>query len=117
MLDANGQPISVLFTETAPIAATAPCLSQTGGKYTAADCFTLTADQFKKFGFFRTVRQHYDRRLGTTEAQRQYLANRWNIWDKTIVRDGAGSAGARRRRQGAADPGRPARHPARSPTT
>ncbi|MEO5767976.1 MAG: zinc-dependent metalloprotease [Polyangia bacterium] len=91
LLNANGQPISVLFTDDGAYRCTSAVLSQTGGKYTAADCYTLTAEQFKKFGFFRTVRQYYDRRLGNTEAQRQYLANRWNIWDKTIIRDGVGA--------------------------
>jgi hypothetical protein len=91
LLDAKGKPISVVWTDTGPHACDSTTLSQTGGTYSGADCSQVGADQFSKFGFFRTVRQFYDRRLGATEVQRQYLANRWNIWDKTIQRQADGS--------------------------
>ncbi len=46
---------------------------------------------FSKFGYFRTVRQSYDPKYGATEAGRSYLANRWNIWQKTLQRDADGN--------------------------
>lgn len=61
-----------------------PCTPQnfqmTGGQYSGQDCVPASADAFKKFGFFRTVVQTYDRNYGATEAGRKYFANRWNIW-------------------------------------
>ena len=91
LLDAAGQPISVLYTDTAAYPCDHTILSQTGGTYSGADCSQVAVDQFAKFGFFRTVRQYYDRRLGATELTRKYLANRWNIWEKTILRDANGA--------------------------
>jgi hypothetical protein len=64
-----------------------PCTAQTfnlaGGQYSGSDCSPASVDGFKKFGFFRTIVQTYDRNYGATEAGRKYYANRWNIWDDT----------------------------------
>ncbi len=87
LLDAAGKPISVFWDNRGPHACSSDTLSKTGGTYSGADCAQVGADQFSKFGLFRTVRQVYNRRLGATEVERKYLANRWNIWDKTIQRD------------------------------
>jgi hypothetical protein len=54
------------------------------------DCSEAAMDQFSKFGFFRTVRPTYNRQTGAVEEGRQYLANRWNIWQETIEKDGKG---------------------------
>jgi hypothetical protein len=90
LLDATGKPISVIWSNSGPHLCDSATLSQTGGAYSGADCAQVGADEFSKFGFFRTVRQFYDRRLGATELARKYLANRWNIWDKTILRTADG---------------------------
>jgi hypothetical protein len=50
---------------------------------TASDCKDASAQVFEKFGFFRTIRQSYDRKAGVTVNGRKYFANRWNIWDKS----------------------------------
>jgi hypothetical protein len=90
LLDAKGKPISVVWTDNGPRACDSTVLSATGGTYSGADCQQVGADQFSKFGFFRTVRQTYDRRTGAVEVQRKYLANRWNIWQATVERDANG---------------------------
>ncbi|HEY2901427.1 MAG TPA: zinc-dependent metalloprotease [Polyangia bacterium] len=83
LLDANGKQISVI-----PANNNFPCnaqtLAQSGGMYNGADCSPATVDQFSKFGFFRTVRQTYDRREGATEDGRLYYINRWNIWGPDV---------------------------------
>ncbi|HXJ23568.1 MAG TPA: zinc-dependent metalloprotease [Polyangia bacterium] len=56
-----------------------------------ADCQSLTVGQFSKFGFFRSVRQNYNAQVGSTTQAREYLINRWNIWQNTIQRDASGS--------------------------
>src|SRR6266540_396696 len=58
---------------------------------TGDDCSEAAMDQFSKFGFFRTVRPTYNRLTGAVEEGRQYLANRWNIWQETIEKDGKGA--------------------------
>ncbi|MES1204509.1 MAG: zinc-dependent metalloprotease [Pseudomonadota bacterium] len=92
LLGANGKPMSVIWgNDGRPHACDSSTLSQTGGTFSGADCAQVGADQFSKFGFFRTVRQTYDRRLGATEVARKYLANRWNIWKETIERKNDGT--------------------------
>ncbi len=73
LLDDSGQPIRL---NNGVFPCSKQVIAQTGG----ADCSAAAVDQFSKFGFFRTVRQTYDPKYGTTEQGRQYLANRWNIW-------------------------------------
>jgi len=91
LLDASGNAISVVWASDGPHTCNDTTLSLTGGAFSGADCTQVGADEFSKFGFFRTVRQYYDRKLGATELNRTYLANRWNIWDKTIQRDASGA--------------------------
>src|SRR3569623_299019 len=91
LLDANGKPISIFWTSYGPVPCDSTNLSNGGGSYSGADCTQAGADMFSKFGYFRTVRQSYDPKYGTTEAGRPYLANRWNIRDKTLQRDAAGT--------------------------
>ena len=86
LLDAAGKPISVVWAQDGPHPCNNTTLSQTGGTFSGADCSTVGAEEFSKFGFFRTVRQTYDPRLGASEVNRKYYANRWNIWQKTIQR-------------------------------
>jgi hypothetical protein len=87
LLDAQGKRIRVLWdAEGFPHPCDDNTLSRGGGAYSGADCIEASADKFAKFGYFRTVRQFYDERLGSTEQGRKYYANRWNIWQKTIER-------------------------------
>jgi hypothetical protein len=58
---------------------------------TGADCTDLRMDRFAKFGYFRTIRQTYDREVGATEAGRQYFINRWNIWQDAVQKDANGN--------------------------
>src|SRR5581483_3534735 len=73
LLDNSGQPIRL---QNGTFPCTKQVVAQTGG----TDCSSAAMDEFAKFGFFRTVRQTYDPHYGSTEQGRQYLANRWNIW-------------------------------------
>jgi hypothetical protein len=75
--DAKGNTIEVLPSGAR---CSAGQLLQAGGQYSGDDCGPAQTGAFKKFGFFRTVTQTYDRKYGATEAGRQYNANRWNIW-------------------------------------
>ncbi|MDB4983027.1 MAG: hypothetical protein JWM82_3779, partial [Myxococcales bacterium] len=75
--DAQGNTIEVLPTGAR---CSAGQLLQAGGQYSGDDCGPAQTGGFKKFGFFRTITQNYDRKYGATEAGRQYFANRWNIW-------------------------------------
>jgi hypothetical protein len=77
ILDANGNPFNILPNGY-------PCTPETfqlaGGQYSGSDCQPASVDGFKKFGFFRTVVQTYNRNYAATEDGRKYYANRWNIW-------------------------------------
>jgi hypothetical protein len=55
-----------------------------------ADCQPFSVGQFSKFGFFRSARQGYNAQVGATTQAREYLINRWNIWQNTIRRDASG---------------------------
>jgi len=68
---------------------TAEALAAVG--LSGADCQEFRVDWFSKFGFFRTVRQTYDRQAGATEEGRHYYVNRWNIWKNSVQRDAAGN--------------------------
>jgi hypothetical protein len=80
ILDAQGNPFNILPNGI-------PCTAQTfdlaSGQYSGSDCSPASVDGFKKFGYFRTIVQTYDRNYGSTEAGRKYYANRWNIWQDT----------------------------------
>ena len=89
-VDKSGNPLAIFWgSDGNPHPCDAATLANSAGA-TAADCSRLGAEEFSKFGYFRTVRQNYDARLGSTEAGRKYYANRWNIWEKTIVRGADG---------------------------
>jgi hypothetical protein len=75
--DAKGNPIEILPDGHR---CKADVLAQAGGAYSGDDCGPAQLGAFRKFGFFRTAVQNYDRKYGVTEANRQYYANRWNIW-------------------------------------
>ncbi len=81
LVDASGKQIPLIqnFYPCTP-----KYLAQAGGTFSGADCAPAAVDQFSKFGFFRTVRQNYDRRAGVTEAARKYYINRWNIWGPDV---------------------------------
>ncbi|HXI55900.1 MAG TPA: zinc-dependent metalloprotease [Polyangia bacterium] len=85
LLDANGNQIQ-LIQDFYPC--TGKFLAQAGGAYSGADCAPASVDEFSKFGFFRTVRQTYDRRVGATEDGRKYYINRWNIWGPDVPKLG-----------------------------
>jgi hypothetical protein len=55
-----------------------------------ADCQPFSVGQFSKFGFFRSARQGYNAQVGATTQAREYLINRWNIWQNTIQRNANG---------------------------
>ena len=80
ILDADGNPFNILPNGI-------PCSAQTfdlaGSQYNGSDCSPASVDGFKKFGYFRTIVQTYDRNYAATEAGRKYYANRWNIWQDT----------------------------------
>ncbi|HEY8927322.1 MAG TPA: zinc-dependent metalloprotease, partial [Polyangia bacterium] len=90
LLDAKGKPITYFWTANGPAPCDMTTLSDGGGSYSGADCTQAGADRYSKFGYFRTVRQTYDPKLGATEVGRKYYANHWNIWQKTIQRDASG---------------------------
>jgi hypothetical protein len=87
LLDNSGKPIRL-------VRGNYPCseeiLSASSGTYSGADCGEASVDQFAKFGFFRTVRQGYDRGTGATLQNRKYYANRWNMWQDTVRRTADG---------------------------
>lgn len=51
------------------------------------DCNEYQAQYFMKFGYFRTVRDNYDRKYGIAEDGRQFLINRHNIWQHSHAAD------------------------------
>jgi hypothetical protein len=81
--DPNGGQTRGKYVECTPAALAAAGL-------TGDDCSEAAVDQFSKFGFFRTVRPTYNRLTGAVEEGREYLINRWNIWQETIEKDEAG---------------------------
>jgi hypothetical protein len=51
-------------------------------------CTTVRVPMLDWFGFFRTERETYDQDYGLTEEGRTYLANRFNIWEKSRTSSG-----------------------------
>ncbi len=47
------------------------------------DCQERTVPMFERFGFFRTERRRYDDDALWTRDGRVFLANRWNIWERS----------------------------------
>jgi hypothetical protein len=62
----------------------------TNAGLSGADCQPFSVGQFSKFGFFRSARQGYNAQVGATTQAREYLINRWNIWQNTIQRNASG---------------------------
>jgi hypothetical protein len=90
VLNADGTPLQFADPGTGYLIPCTPsALSQYG--LSGADCQNAQVGQFSKFGFFRTVRQTYNAQEGSTVQQRNYLINRWNIWQNSIQRDAAGN--------------------------
>ncbi len=50
------------------------------GSTAANECSPASYDLFARFGYFRTERVAWDKGIGTSDTQRRYYANRWNIW-------------------------------------
>jgi hypothetical protein len=73
LLGADGQPIRLANGAF-------PCSKQVIAQSGGSNCTDVGVDEFSKFGYFRTVRQTYDSKYGSTEQGRVYYANRWNIW-------------------------------------
>ena len=59
-------------------------------KVTERDCRELSWADFNRFGYFRTERRAYDRRVGAGhDHQRGFFANHHQIWKRT--KDEAGN--------------------------
>jgi hypothetical protein len=83
-LDDTGKQVRTVYNNGKLYPCTPEVLTKLGPLgYSEDDCSIASADMFSKFGFFRTVRQSWDRDYGLTEYGRKYYANRWNIWKET----------------------------------
>ncbi len=51
-------------------------------------CGPAKFDMHQRFGYFRTERVAWDRYVGTSDDQRNYYVNRWNIWQTMLDEDG-----------------------------
>lgn len=51
-------------------------------------CRPATFDMFSRFGYFRTERIKYNKKRGVVDQNRNYYANRWNIWQSAYDEDG-----------------------------
>ena len=51
-------------------------------------CSPAKFEFHERFGYFRTERVEWDRYVGTSDDQRQYHINRWNIWQTMLDDDG-----------------------------
>ncbi len=75
--------------ETVDVACTPEVLEKLGPDVTLADCRELQWDQQGRFGFFRTERHGFERRVGPgNDNLRQYFANHHSIWKQAIGDDG-----------------------------
>lgn len=71
------------------VACTPEVLRALAPDYTAADCRDLQWAHHGRFGFFRSERTAYDRRVGGGhDANRQFFANHHQIWKRTKDADG-----------------------------
>ena len=76
-------------TATAEVACTPEVLEALEGELIPSDCQELKWDHFGRFGYFRTERRAYDRRVGSNhDEQRIYYANHHQMWQETIDADG-----------------------------
>ncbi len=96
MFDENGDPLRYVTISAGTdkaiqvdVACTEEVLAELAPAVTAADCRDLQWDQAGRFGFFRTMRQGYDRRVGGGhDLTRQYYANHHQIWKATRTESG-----------------------------
>ncbi len=51
-------------------------------------CRPANFEFFERFGYFRTERTTWDRYVGTSDDQRRYYAQRWNIWQTMLDDNG-----------------------------
>ncbi len=58
------------------------------GRSYEAQCRPANFEYFDRFGYFRTERVEWDRYVGTSDYQRRYYAQRWNIWQSMFDEDG-----------------------------
>ena len=56
--------------------------------YASGDQAVVRLPFFDKFGYFRVERYGYDPLYGEVEDKRIFLANRWNLWEKSHDADG-----------------------------
>ena len=76
-------------TETAEVACTPEVLEALEGEIVESDCRELKWDHFGRFGYFRTERRFYDRRVGSShDDNRIHLANHHQIWAQTLDANG-----------------------------
>ena len=74
---------------TAEVACTPEVLEALEGELLEEDCKELKWDHFGRFGYFRTERRAYDRRIGSNhDSQRIYYANHHQMWEQTVDADG-----------------------------
>lgn len=78
--DENGDAIRTMWDE------------ETGYRRCTADedqfCNPVRVPMFDWFGYFRRERESYDREHGVTEQGRIYLADRFNIWERSLDEKG-----------------------------
>lgn len=71
--------------DTAEIACTPEVLEALEGEINEEDCRELKWDHFGRFGYFRTERRTYDRRVGSNhDDNRIHLANHHQMWEQTV---------------------------------
>jgi hypothetical protein len=89
LLADDGTPLRVAFTANGVIPCTTDALAAAG--LTGDDCSDANLPQFAKFGYFRTAVPTYDPKVGATQQGRQYLINRWNLWQTAAHVDASGN--------------------------
>jgi hypothetical protein len=76
-------------TSTTEVACTPEVLEALEDELIPSDCQELKWDHFGRFGYFRTERRAYDRRIGSNhDDQRLYYANHHQMWEETVDSEG-----------------------------
>lgn len=96
LVDANKKPLTYTHlsvgadqSQMVEVACTSELLDSFEDEIDAQDCEELKWDHHGRFGYFRTERVAYDRRVGGGhDKARIYLANHHQIWEKTIDEQG-----------------------------
>ncbi len=97
MYDEDGDPLRYVTVSVGTdavtqidVACTPEVLERLAPEVSAEDCRDLQWDQAGRFGFFRTMRHGYDRRVGGGhDLTREYYANHHQIWKATRTETGA----------------------------